>query len=318
MQLPEQAEAPSIYTLNSYIKVGVAPAAISCSSDPIQLIYTALAMGARLYANISGGKDGQAMSRVLRNNHIPIEGFMHCDLGRVEWPESMPMCQKMRDLYLRPLYIIKRSDGQDLIDRWQNRLEKLRGTGKPFWSSKAHRYCTSDMKRDPSDIFYRNCGNNLIIDAQGIRAEESPDRQTRNPLTVRPRSSSSFYNNMTAAEALANYRPDKRLVLTWYPIFNFTLEEVWQTERMSTALLNEARAIYKRSGTVPHWWPFHPAYVYGNDRVSCTICPIASKNDMKNGAKYNPALKRHMIGMEIEGKATIKKGWSLVELENNA
>lgn len=280
----------------------------------IDIIKNALSKGARIYSNISGGKDGQAMSRVLRSNQIPIEGFIHCDLGRVEWPESMLMCRQTEAIYQRPLYVLKRADDQDLMDRMENRLQKLANTKDPFWPSKSQRYCTSDMKRDQADKFYRNCGNNLVISAEGIRAAEGKERAKKIPLTIRQKVSSSFYSGMTVEEALMNYRPGKRLVLTWYPIFGYSTEEVWKTHSMTSDRLTEARAIYKRSGQVPHWWPFHPAYVYGNDRVSCMFCIMASENDLRTGKKHNPGLYEQLVEMEDRGRATFKNGWSLKAL----
>src|SRR5882672_11379919 len=102
----------------------------------LDIIRIALSKRARIYVSISGGKDSQAMSRVLRNNHIPIEGFIHCDLGRTEWPESLEMCHKIANRYQRPFYILRRSDGIDLLQHWINKLKKHKGTGIPFWSSK--------------------------------------------------------------------------------------------------------------------------------------------------------------------------------------
>ncbi len=281
----------------------------------IDAINIAIRKGAKVYSNISGGKDGQAMSYVLCQNKIPIEKFLHADLGRVEWKESLEMCMRIAESHKRPLQIVLRKDKKDLLQVWRNRMEKLKGTGKPFWSSPKNRYCTSSMKRDPIDVFYRNCGHDFIISAEGIRADESACRKKKNPLTVRVKTSHSYYRKMTAVEAINNFQPGKRLTLTWYPIFNYSIEEVWQTQGMSSDKLSEARMLYSLTSTVPVWWPFHPAYAYGNDRVSCAICILASENDIHVGAKHNPSLLKEMQEMEIEGNATFKFGWSLNQLD---
>ena len=43
----------------------------------------------------------------------------------------------------------------------------------------------------------------------------------------------------------------------------------------------------------------HVAYLRGNNRVSCALCPLANKNDLANGARYNPGLFRELVEIEI-------------------
>jgi len=195
---------------------------------------------------------------------------------------------------------------------------------------KMERYCTSDLKRLPSNQFFQSCGHNLIISCEGISAEESNARALKNPLTVRDCSSSYYKEKVTyttkkgetktkmAAKSvewcIANYREDKRMVLTWYPIFNFTIEEVWATYGMDEDKLFIARNFYIRKKHVTKAWAFHPAYVMGNNRVSCMFCILGSINDLQNAAKQNPELLHQMIAMEQEGKATFKHNWSLKNL----
>lgn len=279
-----------------------------------EIIKTAIAAGAKIYASISGGKDGQAMAKHLDNLGHEITGFVYAELGRVEWPESLGMCHKMAELFNIPLHIIKRTDGADMLQHWQNRLDKVAGTGKPFWSSKQNRYCTSDLKRDPIDKFFRNCGDDFIISCEGIRAQESETRSKYEPISIRKRITSPFYDGMTVEEAIANYTPGKRLAITWYPIFDFTLEEVWATFEVDGIALGAAQAQYRQDNTVPAWWQFHPAYVYGNERVSCMFCIMGSINDLKVAAKHNPGLLNTMVAMEEQGNATFKTNWSLKQL----
>src|SRR5687767_8297808 len=122
----------------------------------IDQINIAISKGAKLYASISGGKDGQAMVKTLINWDYNIEGLIHADLGRIEWIESMTMCERLHHEFNIALHVIRRSDNRDLLDHWDNRLQKLTGSGKPFWSSSSNRYCTSDLKRDPINKFFRN------------------------------------------------------------------------------------------------------------------------------------------------------------------
>lgn len=301
-----------------------------------ELINQAIDKGAKLYASISGGKDGDAMVESLAANKYHIEGLIHADLGRAEWHESLGQCKKCSMQFYIPLHIATRADGRDMVDHWQARLETLKGTDQPFWSSSEARYCTSDMKRDPINKFLRGEAFDFVISCEGIRAEESTERAKKIPLEIRTRITSSYYTIkkqytkknkkgkkvkawrfvrwMTVEEAIAAYKPGKRLALTWFPIFNMTLPEVWATKGQTPETLATARSIYQATATVPAWWPFHPAYVYGNDRVSCVFCVLGSTNDLKVGAKHRPDLLQTLIAMEIEGDATFKNGWSLTNL----
>lgn len=294
----------------------------------IDIITVAIAAGAKLYGSISGGKDGDAMIESIVANRIPLQGLIHADLGRTEWKESLPQCRKCADQFDLPLHIVTRKDGLDMLDIWQKRMHQLEGTGKPFWPSSSARYCTSDMKRDQINIFLNNCGHDLVISCEGIRAGESTARAKKQPLEIRDRITSSFYSYsasdiktkkpvniwMDVEEAIANFTPGKRLALTWYPILNYSLQDVWATKGQSCGTLALARIIYQQTGSVPSWWPFHPAYAYGNDRVSCAFCIMGSLNDLQNGAKHHPELLGTLISMEDESGATFKNKWSLKQL----
>jgi 3'-phosphoadenosine 5'-phosphosulfate sulfotransferase (PAPS reductase)/FAD synthetase len=281
--------------------------------EVVELIQQALAKGAKIYSSISGGKDGQAMTKSLHNWSFPIEGLIHADLGRVEHEESLPMCQRQSEELNIPLFVVRRSDGLGLLEYWQKRMHQLQGSGKPFWSSSKARYCTSDLKRGPINAFFTSTGHNFIISCEGIRAEESPARAKKEPLSIRA-NSSTFYKNMTVEQAITNFNPKKKLVLTWYPIFNFTLEEVWNTYDVTGYDLTMCRRHYKVFGQIRKWWPFHPAYVKGNTRVSCAFCILGSEADLIVGAKHYPELLKELISMENESGFTFKNGWSLKEL----
>jgi 3'-phosphoadenosine 5'-phosphosulfate sulfotransferase (PAPS reductase)/FAD synthetase len=282
----------------------------------VELIQQALSKGAKIYSSISGGKDGQAMTKSLHNWGFPIEGLIHADLGRVEWKESLPMCQKQSKELNIPLFIVKRKDGLGLLEYWKRRMHLLQGSEKPFWSSSKARYCTSDLKRGPINAFFTSTKNNFIISCEGIRAEESPARAKKEPLTIRS-NSSNFYKGMTVEQAITNFNPKKKLVLTWYPIFNFTLDEVWNTYNTTHwALCNFREHYVKSNGYINSLWPFHPAYVRGNDRVSCKICILGSLNDIQNGAREDPELLNEMITMEEYSGFTFKQNWSLKTLQN--
>lgn len=279
----------------------------------IDLIQKAVAAGAKIYSNVSGGKDGQAMTKALIDNGLKVERLIHADLGRVEWKESLGMCERLSELHNIPLSIVVRSDGQDLLSRWQSRMKKLEGSGKPFWSSSKNRYCTSDMKRDPITVFYTSTGNDFIISCEGIRSQESVARSKKEPLTFR-RGTSSYYKGMTPEEAIGNFKPGKKLILTYYPIFNFTVADVWSTYGNTVDQLEQYRQEYIQDKTVNPSWNFHPAYIYGNERVSCMICILGSCGDIKNGATHNPELFNTMVEMEAQSGFTFKQNQSLKDI----
>lgn len=279
------------------------------------LIQYAINKGAKVYGSVSGGKDGQAMVKSWIDNGNVFEGLIHADLGRVEWEQSLPMCYKLAEEANTILHVVKRADGRGMLEHWSHRLQQLKGTGKPFWSSSSNRYCTSDLKRDPINKFLTNCGNDFIISLEGIRAEESLARGKKSPLEIRDRITSSFYNGMSVEQAIANFTPGKRLALTYYPIFNFTVVDVWATYGLNESNLSTARLLFKEGGEIVNWWAFHPAYVMGNERVSCKFCILGALNDLQVAAKDDVELLDIMIAMEKEGGSTFKNKWSLEELK---
>jgi len=281
----------------------------------LDLVKIAVEKGAKLHVSVSGGKDSQAMTKVVASM-FAITSLIHADLGSVEWEQSLPMCERLAAEFNVPLHIVKRTDGRGMMDHWRARMETLRGSGNPFWSSSKARYCTSDMKRDPINKLFRSFDEDFIISCEGLRAQESEERKKKDPFTIRRKITSTYYDGMTPEEAIAAYKPGKRLALTWFPIFNFTKEDVWNTYGMSADLMTEARADYQATEEVPTWWPFHPAYVFGNERVSCVFCVLGCAGDLAVGAKHRPELLEQMIALELEGQATFKDGYSLTKLLN--
>jgi 3'-phosphoadenosine 5'-phosphosulfate sulfotransferase (PAPS reductase)/FAD synthetase len=195
----------------------------------LDTIKIAVDKGAKIFASISGGKDGQAMTKVLASQ-FKITGLVHAELGRIEWAESLENCKASAQEFGLPLHIITRADGRDMVDHWKNRMYKLAGQGKPFWSSSAARYCTSDLKRDPINRFFNNCGYDFIISCEGIRAGESAARAKKSPLEIRTKLTSSYYDGMSVQEAISAYKPGKKLVLTWL-VASFVFWLVWEILR---------------------------------------------------------------------------------------
>ena len=244
--------------------------------DPLTLLRN----GAALALSVSGGKDSDAMSHHLLDLR-QSEGWtgdvmmVHADLGsRVEWHQTPDY---VRDLALRkgvPLHVVRWTHG-DLIDRIWQRYYK--DPSRPCWPSSQMRYCTSDLKRGPISRWLRNTfptGN--VVCAMGLRAEESSARAKRQTFRLRKDSSA----------------PTKgRFVYDWLPIHDWSEADVWDCIRQ-------------------HGNVHHEAYTYGNHRLSCALCVLASLNDLINGAVHNPDTYREYCRIEaVTGYSFRKDFW---------
>lgn len=259
--------------------------------------------GAALAVSISGGKDSQAMLAALvalhRERGWKGEIFaIHADLGRIEWPQTPGHVEKMAaDAGVR-LVVVHRSDGRDMLAHWRARGDRQRAQGKQArpWSDSKNRFCTSDLKRDPIDAYLRRYSN--VICAVGIRAQESAGR-AKQPLWAKRRIDNTV-----------------RSALTWHPILGWKLTEVLRACGSSWADLRDRQERYAAGDqSALDGWPLHPAYVFGNERLSCQFCVLGSLNDLRNAAKHDPELLAELVGIEDDYGFTFKNGWSLRELE---
>lgn len=276
-------------------------------------IETALDDGAALYFSISGGKDSQAMLHRL----APIaqaRGWqcytIHADLGRAEWPQTPGEVEKQASSFGLSLQVIHRPQG-DMVQEIEDRMHKLVGSGKPFWPSTAARYCTSDQKRGQADKVYRQ--HQIIISAEGIRADESPNRGKKSQVSIRKQITAKRLQKMSVSKALAARADGERVGINWFPVFDFSLDDVWQAIGSSSEDIKKRRKLYKngREAEALDGWPGHPAYVFGNDRLSCALCVMASTNDLINGAHHNQWLYKKYRSMELQGGFTFKHKHSL-------
>lgn len=283
-------------------------------------IEKALSLGAAVAVSISGGKDSQGIIKAIAA-HRAQHGWtgpvfaVHAHLGRAEWRESLPMCRSLADDYGMELAVVRRAQG-DMFDQMLARMEKLNGSGKPFWPSSAARYCTSDQKRGPIEKKLREFP--LVISVEGIRAEESPNRAKKPVAHIRRRITAKKLREATMLDAVRSWEPAAgRLALDWYPIHHWTEAEVYEYAGHGLDERNDRRGLYQ-AGKVEDalaGWQMHAAYVYGNDRVSCNACVLASGNDLTVGARHNPAAFRMLRGMEVESGFTFKNRWSLEQIE---
>lgn len=255
--------------------------------------------GAALVISISGGKDSQAMAIALGELHRS-RGWtgelvaVHADLGSVEWAGTLDQVERIAQLAGARLKVVRRADGRGMLEHWQARGEALQGTGKPFWSSSAQRYCTSDLKRDPIDTFLRTFEH--VVCAVGLRAQESTARAKQPAWSVRSRITTRT-----------------RRAFTWHPILDWTLLDVLRECGHTWGELLRRREAYQAGDLAAalDGWTLHQAYVFGNERLSCQFCVLGSVNDLQNGARHNPELLGKLIELEDRYGATFQHGRSL-------
>ena len=266
-----------------------------------EAIRSALEDGAVVALSVSGGKDSQAMAlavlALLRAEELPNRVVaVHADLGRAEWFDTPAQVEAQAAGWGVHLEVVRRTNG-DLLDRIRERAETV-GHDRPFWPSAASRYCTSDLKRGPIDRYLRTLGP-LVISVEGVRAQESHARAKKPCWEPR--------NQITNS---------RRTALTWRPIHHWTEAQVWTSLGSSLDDLERRRALHRlgMEAEAMEGWASHPAYVRGNERLSCSICILANRADMENGARHNPAYLQALVELEEEYGWTFTSTTSVVEL----
>lgn len=291
-------------------------------------IQDALQEGATLAISISGGKDSQAMLYALaeaRTHHNwPGEVYaVHAHLGRMEWPQTMSHCEAICDEVGVSLVVVERPQG-DLLQEMQDRMEKLRGTGKPHFPDAKNRYCTADQKRSQIDKVLRAapfpdaknryCTSHhksnqidkvlrqasVVISAEGIRADESYARAKR-----------------PAWEHRKQICTRARTAYTWRPLLHWSINDVWAQLGTSQRDVERRQELYRQGNHQESMqgWKGHPAYVMGNQRLSCAICVLASRNDITNGARHNSDLYNALVAMEVESGFSFRQDLRLEDLQ---
>lgn len=277
-----------------------------------------LVNGGTLAGSVSGGKDSDCLAielAALRTERGWTGRFVliHADVGRMEWHESLPHCQALAQRLNAEFVVVKHSQ-RDLLTAIEERMVK-RPDAPPFPSSAA-RYCTSDYKRNPIDVWLRNhVGKEGAVCAMGLRAEESPARAKKPVLALR--------KNATA-ETLG------RVVYDWNAIHHYSLADVWQTlgyTLEALALIQSQVAAHRlfkcTRAELMHYiqcvlnFTAHPAYALGNARVSCAICVLATMADHRNGAEMQPDVYEALRRIEIESGFAFQSGKSLADLFSN-
>lgn len=248
------------------------------SSDVVDEL---LSRNAVIAIGVSGGKDSASVATATVRyldaiGHTGPRVLIHADLGRVEWRDSLPSCERLAAKLGLELIVVRRED-VDLLARWQRRwASNLRRYASLEcvtlilpWSTPRLRFCTSEQKSNKiaSELKKRFPGQE-IVNVTGIRREES---QNRAKMPV--------------------WSNDKKLTrkglagVTWNPIIEWKLDEVLQ--EISDAGLD-----------------LHQAYVdYGLSRASCMFCIMSSLADLIAAAAAGESHELYVQMVELEAES---------------
>lgn len=226
----------------------------------------------------STGKDSMAMlAYVIRQlraaGYTGRIAIVHNKLGvtdsgeDVEWPGVEELGREHAAKYGIPFYAVSREKG-GLI---QQLLRERRR-----WMGERTRWCTADQKtlqgmklvtrlvRDIREELGITDRPVRVLYCLGLRAEESSGRKKQKPIEV-----DKARSNRT------------RTITRWLPIHKFTVKQVWDE--------------IKAEGMRPH-----AAYSWGMTRLSCSLCILASVDDLMLAGALRPRLLDDYLRAEIE------------------
>jgi 3'-phosphoadenosine 5'-phosphosulfate sulfotransferase (PAPS reductase)/FAD synthetase len=241
-----------------------------------------LAAGAPVAIGVSGGKDSQAAA-IATVEHLDSIGhtgprvLIHADLGRVEWEQSLPVCERLAAQLGLELLVVRRAAG-GMMERWQKRQRNnLRRYAQLScvrvilpWSTPKMRFCTSELKSAPmAAALSRRFPGRTIVSACGVRRAESDERRHAPTCKI---------NNRLKNKARRTRGVD------WNPIAHWSDRDVFAFIENRGAELHEGYT------------------VFGMSRISCSFCIMAKRSDLIASAS-NPkhlAIYREMVQLEID------------------
>ncbi len=238
-----------------------------------------LGKGCVVAVGVSGGKDSQACA-IAVDRHLNAIGhtgprvLIHADLGRVEWRDSLPTCERLAAHLGWELMVVRRPAG-DMLARWQgrwaNNLKRYQDLSCVRlilpWSTPSMRFCTSELKVDViTRALKKRFPAHDIVNVAGIRRQESASRK-----------------KMPIAAPQAKLARKGRAGFTWNAIIEWDIDEVFACIAAAGLDLHEA---YTR---------------YGASRVSCALCIMSSGPDLAAGASCpdNTEVYRAMVEIEV-------------------
>jgi 3'-phosphoadenosine 5'-phosphosulfate sulfotransferase (PAPS reductase)/FAD synthetase len=227
---------------------------------------------------VSGGKDSQACALAVNAyldsvGHTGTRVLVHSDLGRVEWRDSIKICEELAAHLGIELMIVRRKAG-DMMDRWISRwdanLSRYRNLSCVKiilpWSTPSMRFCTSELKVDViTAALKKRFPGQDIVNVAGIRREESDARK-----------------KMPVSADQAKLKRKGNIGITWNAIIEWVLDDVLASIAQAGLRLHEAYTKYLAS------------------RVSCTYCIMSAEGDLlaAAGCADNHALYVEMVELE--------------------
>jgi len=240
-----------------------------------------LAAHAPVAIGVSGGKDSCALALVVVE-HLRAIGhrgsvvLVHADLGRVEWRDSLPTCQRLAAHLGVGLLVVRREKG-DMMDRW---LQRWRDNVRRYvelecvklilpWSTPSMRFCTSELKTSViHQALVRRFPRQTIVSVSGIRHDESRDRASA-PISA-------------PAPGLERTKLATR-GFDWHPLVEWTE--------------NDVKAYCASRG-----FALHEGYTrFGMSRISCAFCIMADAADLaaSSACSDNQDIYREMVALEL-------------------
>lgn len=227
---------------------------------------------------VSGGKDSDAVALAVGRHldaigHAGPKVLIHSDLGRVEWVDSLPSCQRLASRMGWELMVEKRNAG-DMLARWEGRwAANVRRYAELEcvklilpWSTPSMRFCTSELKTAiiTSALRKRFPGQD-ILNVTGIRRQESDNRA-----------------KMPVAASMTALTRKNSTGYSWNAIIEWQLEDVLQEIADAGLALHEAYT------------------THGASRVSCCFCIMSSAADLlaAAGCADNHAVYVSMVELE--------------------
>lgn len=238
--------------------------------------------GAVCAIGVSGGKDSQACTVAVMKyldsiGHTGPRVLVHADLGRVEWDDSLPVCEELAARFGMELMVVRRPAG-DMMDRWQSRWKANLKRYADLscvklilpWSTPALRFCTSELKVDViTRALKARYPDHDIVNVAGIRRQEST---TRSKMPV------------SAPQEKLKRARKRKVGVTWNAIIEWKLEDVFASIAQSGLRLHEA---YVR---------------YAVSRVSCVFCIMSCQADLRASAacENNGDVYCEMVQLEAD------------------
>ena len=269
---------------------------IACTDEVRGLI----TQDAPVAIGVSGGKDSGAAALATvqyldQMGHKGARLLIHSDLGRVEWEQSIRICEKLAQQLGLELVVVQWKQG-DMVDRWRKRWQDntVRYANLDLvklllpWSTSGMRFCTSELKTSIiSQYLTTRFPAQTILSVTGIRRQESSERQKK-PVA-------SWSNDLSRTPR--NSPPTAGM--NWNPIIEWKHTDVW--------------ALHHHYNL-----PIHEAYTqYNMSRVSCAFCILAGQTDLLNAATYmgNRLAYSLLVDLEIESSFSFKEGHWLADIK---